>query len=209
MSISRKERERLNRESEVLSAAERLFITKGFESTTMEEIAKASEFTKRTVYQYFTCKENLFFAVILTGVHQMFSYIEEEAKAGKNGFDKLTGMRRALSRYIKESPDMYRLMQYTAYIKTDPVELPKYRELAQYNNRLFTLFSQLVDEGIQDGSVRAELNTPLGIFALYFLTTGFLNRISEAGETYIRMHHIDIDKLTTFGFEMLDSLLGT
>lgn len=209
MPISRKERERLTRESEVLSAAGRLFITKGFESTTMEEIAKASEFTKRTIYQYFLCKENLFFAVILSGVQKMFSHIEEEADVGKNGFEKLTGMRRALCRYIKEFPDMYRLMRYTEYIKTDPASLPKYQELAQYNNRLFTLFNQRVEEGIGDGSIRAELGTPLGIFALYFLTTGFLNRISEAGEAYIRIHHIDIDALTTLAFEMLDRLLGT
>jgi AcrR family transcriptional regulator len=207
MSLSRKERERLAREQEVLEAAEKLFVSKGYESTTMEEIAKAAEFTKRTVYQYFTSKENLFFAVILSGVKQMFTYIDGEVKAGKDGFEKLTGTRRALCRYMKESPDIYKLMNYTQYIKSDPAGIPNYQELAQYNSRLFSLFRQLVEEGIKDGSIRADLGMPLGIYALYFLTTGFLNRISEAGEAYVQRHHICMEDLTNMAFEMLDRLL--
>lgn len=208
MSLSRKERERLTRESEVLSAAEKLFTSNGFESTTMEEIARASEFTKRTVYQYFTSKENLFYAVILSGIKRMFSYIEEEVAAGKNGFEKLTGIRQALYRYMKEYPDIYRLMNYTQYIKSDPAGIPNFQELAQYNSQLFTLFRQLVEEGMKDGSIRPDLNMPLGIYALYFITTGFMNRISEAGEAYARMHQIDTEELIDTAFGMLDQLLG-
>lgn len=207
MSLSRKERERLARESEILSAAEKLFTGKGFESTTMEEIAKASEFTKRTVYQYFMSKENLFFAVILSGVKQMFSYIEEEVETGGNGFEKLTGIRRAFCRYMKESPDIYRLMNYTQYIKSDPAGVPCYQELAKYNSRLFTLFGQLVEEGMGDGSIRSDLKIPLDIFALYFITTGFMNRVSEAGGTYARVHQIDMEELIDTAFDMLDKLL--
>ena len=51
MALQRRERERLAREAEILSAAERLFITKGYENTTMDVIAKEAEFTKRTLYQ--------------------------------------------------------------------------------------------------------------------------------------------------------------
>ena len=56
MPLSRKERERLARESEIIAAAEKLFIAKGFESTTMDEIAEAAEFTRRTV-SYFLAAE--------------------------------------------------------------------------------------------------------------------------------------------------------
>lgn len=207
MSLSRKERERLTRESEILQAAEKLFISKGFENTTMDEIAKISEFTKRTVYQYFASKENLFFAVILSGVKRMFSYIEEEVHTGKNGFERITGIRRAFLRFMKDSPDVYRLMNYTQHIKSDPSDIPNYQELAQYNNRLFTLFSQLVEEGMRDGSISADLDKPLGIFAMYFLTTGFMYRISEAGEAYAHMHQINTEELIETAFGMLDRLL--
>jgi AcrR family transcriptional regulator len=208
MSLSRKERERMTRESEILSAAEKLFTGKGFENTTMEEIAKESEFTKRTVYQYFGSKENLFYAVILSGIKQMFSYIEAEVEAGKDGFDKLTGTRRAFYRFVKDYPDIYRFMSYAQYIKSDPASIPNFRELSQYNTRLFTLFQQLAEEGVADGSIRADLDIPLGIYALYFLTTGFMNRYSEAGTAFSRTFKFDPEELVRKAFDMLDQLLG-
>lgn len=195
------------RESEILSAAERVFTVKGFESATMEEIAKESEFTKRTVYQYFGSKENLFYAVILSGVKQMFSYIEEEVGAGKNGYEKLTGTRQAFYRFVKDYPHVYRLMSYTQYIKSDLTSVPNYQELTQYNVRLFTLFQRLTEEGVADGSIRADFDIPLGIYALFFITTGFMDRFSEAGEKFSRIFKFDPDDLIRTAFKMLDQIL--
>ncbi len=206
--MSRKERERQARENEILSVAEQLFISKGFENTTMDEIAKAAEFTKRTVYQYFTSKENLFYAVILSGLKRLFSYIEENVQGEKNGFENMTGIRSALCRFIKEYPNLYRLMNYVQFIKSDSASIPNAAELAQYNVRLFSLFSKVTEEGIQDGSIRADLKAPLSIFALYFTTTGFLSRISEAGDAYAHMYHINTEELIEAAFEMLDKLIA-
>lgn len=207
MSVSRKERERMTRESEILSAAERLFTSKGFEGTTMEEIAKESEFTKRTVYQYFGSKENLFYAVILYGIKQMFSYIEEEVEAGKNGFEKLTGTRQAFYRFVKDCPDIYRLASYSQYIKSDLASVPYYQELTQYNVRLFALFQRLAEEGIADGSIRGDMDVPMGIYALYFITTGFMNRCSEVGAVFSHMFEFEPETLVRTAFDMLDRLL--
>lgn len=208
MSVSRTERERLTREAEILSVAEQLFISKGFENTTMDEIAKSAEFTKRTVYQYFGSKENLFYGVILSGVKRLFSYIDESISTERNGFEKLTDIRQALYRYIKEYPDLYRLMSYTQFIKSDSA-IQNLLELSQYNNRLFILFGQIVEEGMKDGSIRADLTMPVGIIALFFITTGFFGRVSEAGESYASMHHISTEELIETAFGMLDKLLST
>lgn len=209
MTLSRKERERITRESDILSAAKRLFTDKGFESTTMEEIAKESEFTKRTVYQYFRNKENLFYAVLLSGVEQMFLFIEEEVQKGKNGFEKLIGIRSAFFRFAIEYSDIYRLMSYAQYIKSNPATTPNLQELTKYNVRLFALFQQLAQEGTADKSIRADMNNPLRIFAIYFFTTGFMNRYSEAGVLYSRIYGFDSDTLVHEAFDMLDQLLRT
>lgn len=209
MQLSRKERERQNRESEVLKAAESLFSTKGFDPTTMDEIAKSSEFTKRTVYQYFGSKENLFYAVILAGVKDMFTYIDEGVAAGSSGLEKMRGARSALRRFMKERPEVYRLMGYTQYIKSDPKEIPNAHELSQYNRRLFALFQELLEEGMRDGSIRKDLKLPMDIYAIFFLTTGFMDRISEAGDAYARQYGVDADELIQAAFRMLDSLIGS
>ena len=50
--------------NEILSAALMLFGEKGFNGTTMDEIAKEMGFTKAALYQYFTSKEDLFSSVL-------------------------------------------------------------------------------------------------------------------------------------------------
>jgi len=61
--LSRKEREKLARQQEILAAARQLFLTHGYHETTLEEIARHAEFGKGTLYNYFSSKEELFLAI--------------------------------------------------------------------------------------------------------------------------------------------------
>lgn len=55
----RKQREKEQRRKEILTAARRVFSAKGFNSTTMEEIASQAELSPGTLYLYFKNKEEL------------------------------------------------------------------------------------------------------------------------------------------------------
>jgi AcrR family transcriptional regulator len=81
MAQSRRERERQARGDEIVAAAEALFAAHGYAGASMDEIARAAEFTKRTVYQYFASKEELFYAVVLRGMRQLLAYVEAAAGA--------------------------------------------------------------------------------------------------------------------------------
>jgi len=207
MSLSRKEREKLARELDIISAAEKLFVAKGFDNTTMDEIAKAAEFTKRTVYQYFVSKENLFYAVIINGVKQLFSYIDEAIASGKTGFEKIQGVRTALNKFVKESPDIYRLMNYAQFIRSDPETTPNYQELAKMNSRLFSQFYEVFNAGMADGSIRPDIKMPLAVFSLFFMLTGFMGRLSEAGSIYAQRYNINTDDLVQYTFDMMDDFI--
>ncbi|MEG2814125.1 MAG: helix-turn-helix domain-containing protein [Oscillospiraceae bacterium] len=47
--------EKMHREN-ILNAAEELFSTKGYEKTTVDDIAHKSQYSKRTIYIYFKSK---------------------------------------------------------------------------------------------------------------------------------------------------------
>ena len=55
----RKKREKENRRKEILSAARKVFSNKGFNASTMEEIALQAELSPGTLYLYFKNKEEL------------------------------------------------------------------------------------------------------------------------------------------------------
>jgi TetR/AcrR family transcriptional repressor of mexJK operon len=52
------------KQSEIVSAAESLFLQQGYGATSMDQIAEAASVTKQTVYRYFPSKDELFAAVM-------------------------------------------------------------------------------------------------------------------------------------------------
>jgi len=58
--VERKQRERNLRKTQILDAAKKIFLAKGFSGTTIEEIARAAEISSGTIYLYFKNKDDLY-----------------------------------------------------------------------------------------------------------------------------------------------------
>ena len=61
----RKQRERERRRQQIMVAAKKVFTTKGFNKTTMEDIAKEAELSPGTLYLYFKNKDELYASLSL------------------------------------------------------------------------------------------------------------------------------------------------
>ena len=70
-SISRKEQERQFQKNLIIQAAAQIFSEKGFEKTTLDEIAEKSEFSKGSLYNFFKNKEDLFLSTLEIGVNKL------------------------------------------------------------------------------------------------------------------------------------------
>ena len=67
MSLAKwKEREKEQRQNDIINAARKLFADKDFDEVSMDEIAREVGLGKSTLYLYFKNKESLYFAVDLT-----------------------------------------------------------------------------------------------------------------------------------------------
>lgn len=61
----RKAWEKAQREKRIIDIAQEVFVTRGYEQTTIPAIADAAGYNKRTIYLYFKDKEEIFLAVVL------------------------------------------------------------------------------------------------------------------------------------------------
>ena len=204
--LPRREREKLAREADILAAAEKLFTQHGFEQVTMDAVAKEAEFTKRTLYQYFPSKEDLFFAVVIRGFQQMFAYMSGAGEQGTNGFEKLRLVARAYYQFYKDHPAMFRLMTYIGYVKSKGTRSARREEWLKFDDTIFQSFATLIEAGKTDGSIRADLDATQTAYALAFLLTGFLNMLSVAGATFTA--HFSLDQ-EAFSLSALDLLLDS
>lgn len=93
--LSWRDKEKLARKEEIIRAAEKLFLENGFENTSVDDISREAKFTKRTIYQYFANKEDLFFAVEIKEVKKLNKNLNKAFEEGKTASEKIQLSNRA------------------------------------------------------------------------------------------------------------------
>ncbi len=111
--LTRKEREREFRRNEILAAAVKFFAQKGFEQTTLDEIADAAEFGKGTLYNYFQNKEEIYTAILERIFSDYFKLIEDCNKSSEDLKDFITRLTRSLFTYCLENKFSFLLLVRT------------------------------------------------------------------------------------------------
>lgn len=202
--LTRKEREKKMREEEIIAAAEKIFCQKGFDESSMDEIATKAEFTKRTLYQYFTNKEDLYFAVALKGYKQLFSLLRQGAEKGDAGFIKLYNSCKGYYKFYKEFPEMMRLMNYIGHVKRrSEKDSLRRKELIEHNNEIFKWVAVLIEEGKKDGSICTEIDTAKTSFSLVFMITGFFSQVCANGSTFMEHFSLEPEEFICFNIDLL------
>lgn len=84
--------------SAIMEAASKLFLEKGFEGTSMDEVARVAHVSKQTVYSHFESKEQLFSASVRHTIEGYFIDLDFHA-LHREGF--LTGFRKLCLTYAR------------------------------------------------------------------------------------------------------------
>jgi TetR/AcrR family fatty acid metabolism transcriptional regulator len=98
----RREREQSVRRELILATARRLFESKGFELTTVEEIAAQAELGKGTIYSYFKSKEQIYIAILEQGLDLLKERIEAVMQNPVSATDALHRMFDVFVEYHRE-----------------------------------------------------------------------------------------------------------
>jgi AcrR family transcriptional regulator len=201
--LTRREKERLMHEEEIVLAAEIVFCRHGYERTSIDEIARDVKFTRRTIYQYFKNKEDLYYAVALRGFKRLSEYFSKAIRQGENGFDKFYQAGLAYYQFYKDFPGPFHLMNRIGFVKAIDSATPKYRELMALNEVMFRDLGTIIIEGKKDGSIRGDLDPVKGVYSLTFIVTGFIHEISMAGQSFAASRNIDFDEIVKYAFDIL------
>ncbi len=151
----RRARERAARCAEVLAVARRLYARKGYQRTSMVEIARASELAVGTLYQLFPSKE-----AILRGLleAQMDRLIARVQAAARDEPDVRAQLRRIVLTHLafaRENADILRLY-LSGWIGYDVSVRQRYGERidARYE-RYLAFLASVLQRGIETGALGA------------------------------------------------------
>ncbi len=154
----RKEREKQLRREEIVLAAEKIFFSKGFDLSTMDDIAEEAELSKGTLYLYFKSKEDLHMAVARKAIHLLKSVTLQATEGGANALEKLGRMGRACMVFSRTNPDHMRaiIAQEEMYPQTLNITADDVQELVYKESTVETVI-QLVEQGVAEKLIRADI----------------------------------------------------
>lgn len=202
--LSRREREKQMREEEIIRAAEKIFCKKGFDDASMDEIAKEADFTKRTLYQYFTNKEDLYFAVALRGLKRLTIYLQEASKNENTGRGKIQAFFKGFYKFYRNYPKILKLIDYLGHVKKkSDEESERRKEVMQFDYKIFHEVAKAIEDGKEDGSVSRDLDAQKAAYSLIFLMTGFFNQLSVTGDTFLEAFSLDLEDFSFFTMDLL------
>lgn len=167
-----KEIEKEAKKEEILKIAREIFARKGFDNTSMEEIAKKVRIAKGTIYLYFPSKHDL-----------LIEIINFAQKNVAEGFKTVLNSRDSALNKIKKIMEIYLDFseKYPEYIKIFPFIHPKSDEMKNainnYHNKkektdspLFIIL-KVLEEGVLKNEFKQDLNINDETFRLWYLMT--------------------------------------
>lgn len=149
----------------ILDASLKLFLEKGYEETTvLDIISEMGGLTRGAFYHHFKSKEEVFDALCEKLFYESNPF--EKAKSHKelNGLEKL----KCILRTSFDETEYHQLSMASMQLMGSPAFLKK---LIESNQELAPMYQELIEEGIQDGSIQSE--QPKLLADLFVLLTNF------------------------------------
>ena len=166
----------------ILEAAEKLFDEHGIDRVTMTEIISGSELRTSTIYQYFSSKDDIVWAILEGVLADLTARAKIAIDREKTALAKITALLELMADDLSRNQAKVRfLSQFDAmYARDWPAERLLTLE-AQINPEGFRQFGRLIREGISDGSLRADLDPELTMHAVMNTVVGAQRRLASLG----------------------------
>jgi AcrR family transcriptional regulator len=163
--MSRRTAERDARQQFILDAARSLFAERGIESSNMDGIAAASEYTRRTLYAYFKSRDEILLRVHHEDLARRWA-MQKQALAGADDcLSRIRTWAEALLAFWLEHPHCMRMEQYWDFHGIDPERIGEetFRNFETLNDDLAEGLREIFRGGIEDGSLRLDLQVDICI----------------------------------------------
>lgn len=171
----RKEREKQQRRTDIINAAEEVFFAKGYDNSTMDDIAARAELAKGTLYLYFNTKSEICLSIAVRGLILLREAIENVAAGPVNSIEKLKQLLRVCRQYQKEHPNYTRaLIRFRDFIEQCHEDSEMLNHARQENDIIVGTISNIIRNGIQENSIDKDIDVDKLAMALWGQMSGFL-----------------------------------
>ena len=180
--MSKKTRIIIYKES-VMDAAEKLFESKGYEATTVDEIAYNTGISKATVYAYYKSKEEIWDSLMCRYMEFMLEDARKAADGEGTFEERYYKLCFALVAKCEEHPVIYR--GTLGKISMD-MEQEIYKKIYDVGEATNEAIADFIRSGIKEGVVRKDIDIYPAVIMMWSSISGIISMASDK-EEYLKM----------------------
>lgn len=170
-----KEQEKQNKRTEIISVARKCFSEKGFEQTSISEIAKKVKIAKGTVYLYFESKLDLFLEIIQFAREKMINKAKRiSSDSNLSSSEKLKALTKIHLELIEEYPEYPKIFSMITH-HADAELKKRIRDMffTNQDDDPIQLIQKIFQEGVSRNEFKPEINIQEETFRIYFISRVF------------------------------------
>lgn len=158
----RRAKEKQERHEEILDAAEQVFFLKGYEQTSMDDIARAAQLSRALLYVYFKDKAAIMRGVMLRAAQSLQSRFEQALAAGSTGVEQIEGIGHAYHAFSADEADYFDVLTSMAIFPEADESDQQVLAMDNCRESVNQLMVQALVNGLKDGSLsRDNIRDPL------------------------------------------------
>ena len=161
------------RREEIIEIAKGLFAERGYSTTSMRDIAEASDLLAGSLYSHFKSKSQLLELAILPFYEQLIPEQQAALALDASGAERMQDMvRRVLVVCATHDAELTILHYDWAHL----VEIDELTDLVARSNETLDLWEQVIALGVADGSLRSEISAETTVRVITSSIHGVLDR---------------------------------
>ncbi|GAI09302.1 unnamed protein product, partial [marine sediment metagenome] len=132
-------------------AAQRVFSTKGFHKSTVNDIALEAEFGVGTIYKHFSSKEELYISLIENKIDDLGLFLRTNVEAQNAPVEKIRALIGAQLQYFEKNEDFFRIYISGISELEGKVKSRLHSKILERYQRYLIYVSGIFKEGIERG----------------------------------------------------------
>lgn len=166
--------------ADIVNIARKVFSRKGYRHTTMEEIARAANMGKSSIYYYYKGKEDIFEAVVVKEAQELKRQLIRVISSGNTPIDRLKDYITFRLYHVKTVSNFYAVLNENDFGQMKFVK----RVREKFEEEEFKMVREVLEKGMSDGAFVIN-NADIGAMAFTTMLKGleiplFLNKYTRS-----------------------------
>lgn len=190
--------------SYILEASKQLFLEKGIEKTTVDEIAKLADCSKSTIYVYFKSKEEIFNHIVCEYMNLLKNGIQDSIEQTANFESCYYSICAKLTEFQQQYP-MY-FESILAEISVNPEDFAKQpilEDIHRTGDEINKMLERLLRTAMVEDKIREDLDPLQTVFALWGSICGVILLADKKKKYFETDLKLEQQKFLDYSFQLI------